>query len=141
MLTPSNLPRTPSVTTAYAFHASIYDVLIDKSNETKPVVYYILQMTGELVGSGAESVEWTVSRRYSSFVQLKTELAVIGFSELPPLPPKTWFMDRLNTGLIEKRKIELTIFVNAIIRNRELFKTRLVRYFLKTSDFFKKRSA
>ena len=141
MLTPSNLPRTPSVTTAYAFHASIYDVLIDKSNETKPVVYYILQMTGELVGSGAECVEWTVSRRYSSFVQLKTELAVIGFSELPPLPPKTWFMDRLNTGLIEKRKIELTNFVNAIIRNRELFKTRLVRYFLKTSDFFKKRSA
>ena len=27
-----------------------------------------------------------------------------------------------------------------MIRNRELFKTRLVRYFLKTSDFFKKRS-
>ena len=141
MLTPSNLPRTPSVTTAYAFSASIYDVLIDKANESKPVVYYILQMTGELVGSGAEKITWNVSRRYSSFVQLKGELAVVGFTELPPLPPKTWFTDRLNPSLIEKRKVELTNFVNAMIRNRELFKTRLVRYFLKTSDFFKKRSA
>ena len=141
MLTPSNLPRTPSVTTAYAFSASIYDVLIDKANERKPVVYYILQMTGELVGSGAEKITWNVSRRYSSFVQLKGELAVVGFTDLPPLPPKTWFVDRLNPSLIEKRKIELTSFVNAMIRNRELFKTRLVRYFLKTSDFFKKRSA
>jgi hypothetical protein len=141
MLTPSNLPKTPSVTTAYAFYASIYDVLIDKSNERKPVVYYILQLTGELVDSGAESIEWTVSRRYSSFVQLRSELTLVGFTNLPPLPPKTWFMDRLNPGLIEKRKNELTSFVNAMIRNKELFKTRLVRYFLKTSDFFKKRSA
>ena len=77
MLTPSNLPKTPSVTTAYAFYASIYDVLIDKSNERKPVVYYILQLTGELVDSGAETIEWTVSRRYSSFVQLRSELTLV----------------------------------------------------------------
>ena len=134
LYTPTSLAPTPSVQTSYSFSVSITDVVIDKEESGKSIVYYVLQIDA-LPPQGEAKVSWTVSRRYSDFVKLKSELALCGYSNLPSLPPKTWLTDRLDKKLIANRKVSLAKFVNAIILDRPLFKTRLVRYFLKTSEF------
>ena len=135
--TPSSLAPTPSIHSAYEFAVVISDVIIDTVKEGKPIVYYSLEVVATSSDDGEEIV-WTVSRRYSDFVKLKTELVLCGFAQLPVLPPKTWFTDPLDKVLIAKRKAALSSFMNALILDENLFKTRLVRYFLKTSEFFKK---
>ena len=137
--TPSSLAPTPSIHSAYEFAVVISDVIIDTVKEGKPIVYYSLEVVATSSDDGEEIV-WTVSRRYSDFVKLKTELVLCGFAQLPVLPPKTWFTDPLDKVLIAKRKAALSSFMNALILDENLFKTRLVRYFLKTSEFFKRKT-
>ena len=140
LYTPSSLAPTPNVQSSYEFSVSISDVVIDKENKNKSVVYYVLQLDALPPRGQGGKVAWTVSRRYSDFVKLKSELALCGFASLPALPPKTWLTDRLDEKLIATRKISLASFMNAIILDKPLFKTRLVRYFLKTSEFYKLKS-
>ncbi|MCQ2820626.1 MAG: hypothetical protein MJ252_25450 [archaeon] len=82
-----------------------------------------------------EQMKWTVTRRYSDFVWLRSCLSeIFPMDTLPQLPKKKMGGRRFEQDFIEKRMKKLQVFLNEII-NKETYKaTDILISFLSTAD-------
>jgi hypothetical protein len=107
------------------------------NKETQYVVYSIECVLNK--HQPLESIEWTVSRRYSDFATFNTELqTVISNStrsklSLSKLFPKKFFFGNLKEENIVKRQEQLQLWLDVIVNNQETGKTQLFDQFLEIS--------
>merc|ERR1719189_519236 len=74
-----------------------------------------------------DSDQWSVTKRFSAFVDLRKSLAK-GQHELPTLPPKTWTRRPKDQELIAVRRKGLTTFMNQLCQ---------IEYAIQSPEFIK----
>lgn len=87
----------------------------------KMVTFYTLLVT-------TSKGSWSLDRRFSQFDSMYQELSKM-ISNVPPLPPKTYFKLTSHEGLV-KRKQDLDIFMKALVQRPEILNHSSLRSFL-----------
>ena len=74
-------------------------------------IYYDCSMK---LGDDEDGSSWTITKRFSQFVELQKNLK-IKYSDLPELPPTSWFKVT-DTNTIEERKIGLNDYMQTLCK-------------------------
>ena len=92
--------------------------------------YVLYDIVATLPTMGGRVTQAKMLARYSHIDAIDATLRLSGFRNLPTMPPKTWCRNT-SLGFLRRRKKQLEIYLQGLIRRPDIAQSHEFRYFMR----------